>query len=300
MDMLYGILLALIPATIRMSLPILFASSGGYFSEKSGVPQIALEAYLLTGAFSAAATVYFSGSLILGYFVAAIVALSFSQIFNILIFLFKANAIVIGTGMNLLAMGLIPLVSKILFDSTGSTPVISNGDLFSEYSLYTASIVTLFMLLGCYWLAEKSKWGLQIKFAGEKSDALRSIGISPTVRRWQAVSFSALVTGLGGAILSTYLASAYSPMMSAGRGFIALAAVIFAGWNLKKSWIVVLFFGFAEALQIQLQNMTLSFYDLVIKIPNEFIQMLPYVATLIALLILRHQQLAPKEIGQNL
>lgn len=284
-------ILELLFATLRMSLPILFASSGGYFSEKAGVPQIALEAFLLVGAFSAASATAMSGSLIVGFIAAGIISVLFAQIFNILIFKFKADAIVIGTGLNLLAMGLIPIISKSLFDSTGSTPAIDT----SGSAFILVCILTVVMLAGCYWIAEKSKWGLEIKFAGEKSEALTSVGVSPLVRRWQAVSFCAFLTGLGGAILSTYLASAYSPLMSAGRGFIALAAVIFAGWNLRKAWVVVLFFGFAEALQIQIQNMDLGF-----KIPNEFIQMLPYVVTLLALLVLKNKQQAPKEIGRAL
>jgi simple sugar transport system permease protein len=286
------ILLGLLLATVRMSLPILFAASGGYFSEKSGVAQIALEAYLLIGAFTAAAVTYQTQSLILGYVAAGLVAAAMAQIFNVLIFKFKANSIVVGTGMNLLAMGMIPIVSKTLFESTGSTPALDTSEQALTNSLYMVTCVTILMMGLCYWIAEKSNWGLQVKFAGEKSEALTSVGVSPIVRRWQAVTLCALITGIGGAILSTYLASSYSPLMSAGRGFIALAAVIFAGWSLRKAWLVVLFFGFAEAIQIQVQNMNLA-----VKIPNEFIQTLPYLATLVALLILRNKQQAPKEIS---
>lgn len=286
------ILLGLLLATVRMSLPIVFAATGGYFSEKSGVAQIALEAYLLIGAFTAAAVGFQTQSLVLGYIAAGIAAAIMAQIFNILIFKFKANSIVVGTGMNLLAMGLIPIVSKTLFESTGSTPALDTSEAALKHSLVMVSCVTVLTMAASYWIAEKSNWGLQIKFAGEKSEALTSVGVNPIARRWQAVTLCALITGLGGAILSTYLASSYSPLMSAGRGFIALAAVIFAGWTLRKAWLVVLFFGFAEAIQIQLQNLNLS-----VKVPNEFIQMLPYVATLVALLILRNKQQAPKEIS---
>lgn len=286
------ILLGLGVASVRMSLPVLFAASGGYFSEKSGVAQIALEAYLLIGAFTAAAVTYQTQSLIFGYVAAGLAAVVMAQIFNVLIFKFKANSIVVGTGMNLLAMGVIPIVSKTLFDSTGSTPALDTSEKALSHSLSMVTCMTILMMASCYWIAEKSSWGLQIKFAGEKSDALTSVGVSPVVRRWQAVTLCALLTGLGGAILSTYLASSYSPLMSAGRGFIALAAVIFAGWSLKKAWLVVLFFGLTEALQIQVQNMNLG-----VKIPNEFIQTLPYIVTLVALLLLRNKQQAPKEIS---
>lgn len=266
-------------SALRVSLPLLFAAAGGYFSEKSGVAQIALEAYLLVGAFTAATFTYYSKSLVIGYAAAAIFTALFSQIFSLLILKFKGNSIVVGTGMNLLAMGLIPIISKTVFNSTGSTPSIE----LAQPAPYFPYIVLVLTLTVAYWLSEKTIWGLQMKFAGEKKLALQSVGISPTLRQWQSLTFSAFVTGLGGAVLSTSLSSNYSPLMSSGRGFIALAALIFAGWNLPRALLVCLFFGLCEALQIQMQsNEAISAY-----IAAEFIQMIPYLATLIALLILR-------------
>lgn len=273
-----AIVLILLSA-LRVSLPLLFAATGGYFSEKSGVAQIALEAYLLIGAFSAATFTYYSKSLVVGYLAAAVLTALFSQIFSLLILKFKGNSIVIGTGLNLLAMGIIPIVSKTIFNSTGSTPSIE----LPEASPYFPYVVLVLTLAGSYWLSEKTIWGLQMKFAGEKKLALQSVGISPSLRQWQSLTFSAFVTGLGGAVLSTSLSSNYSPLMSSGRGFIALAALIFAGWNLPRSLLVCLFFGLCEALQIQMQsNEAVSAY-----IAAEFIQMIPYAATLAALLVLR-------------
>ncbi|MCC2678478.1 MAG: sugar transporter, permease protein [Pseudobdellovibrio sp.] len=266
-------------SALRVSLPLLFAATGGYFSEKSGVAQIALEAYLLIGAFSAATFTYYSKSLLVGYLAAAVLTALFSQIFSLLILKFKGNSIVIGTGLNLLAMGIIPIISKTIFNSTGSTPSIE----LAQPAPYFPYVVLVITLAVSYWLSEKTIWGLQMKFAGEKKLALQSVGISPAVRQWQSLTFSALVTGLGGAVLSTSLSSNYSPLMSSGRGFIALAALIFAGWNLARALLVCLFFGLCEALQIQMQsNEAISTY-----VAAEFIQMIPYVATLIALLILR-------------
>lgn len=266
-------------STLRLTLPLFFAAIGGYFSEKSGVAQIALESYLLVGAFTAASVAHFSKSVILAYIAAAVVTALFSQIFSILVLKVKGNSIVIGTGMNLLAMGLIPIVSKSLFNSTGSTPSLE----MSPFNAYLPYIVLVMAIAFAYWLSEKTNWGLQMKFAGEKKLALESVGISPILRQWQSLTVSAFITGLGGAVLSTALSSNYSPMMSSGRGFIALAALIFAGWSLTRSLVVCLFFGFCEALQIQLQsNAAVSEI-----FAAEFIQMIPYVATLVALLIVR-------------
>lgn len=285
MDTVY-ILLAL--STLRLSLPLLFAAMGAYFSEKAGVAQIALESYLLIGAFTAASVAYSTNSVTLAYLVAGLVTALFAQIFCVLILKFKASSIVIGTGMNLLAMGIIPIISKTIFNSTGSTPSIE----LPAFNTYLPYVVLVLMIGLSYWLSEKTIWGLQMKFAGEKKLALQSVGISATTRQWQSLTISAFITGLGGAVLSTALASAYSPMMSAGRGFIALAALIFAGWNLPRALVVCLFFGFCEALQIQLQsNQAISNY-----VAAEFIQMIPYLATLIALLLLKSKFNPPAEL----
>ncbi len=281
-------MLDIVLSTLRLSLPILLAASGGYFTEKTGVAQISLEAYLLTGAFTAATVSYYSHSIFWGYVVAVIAGVLVSQLFSLLVLKLKANAIVVGTALNLLVMGVIPIISKNIFDSTGSTPSlnIDNTGIFSQFYPY---ILILVLLALSYYLAERSKWGLQIKFAGQNSEVLESVGLSPARVRWLAISFSAAITAVGGAILSTYLASSYSPMMSAGRGFIALAAVIFAGWRLGRAWLVVLFFALAEALQIYIQSLQLDF-----KIPNELIQSMPYLITLVVLLFYKNKSSAPQ------
>lgn len=283
-----SVLLLLLFSTLRLSLPLFFAAIGGYFSEKSGVAQIALESYLLIGAFTAASVTYFSKSVVVGYLAAALVTALFAQFFCVLVLKFKGNSIVIGTGMNLLAMGIIPIVSKTLFNSTGSTPSLELPA-FNVFLPYAALVAVCAF---SFWISEKSIWGLQMKFAGEKKLSLQSVGISSVARQWQALTLSAFITGIGGAVLSTALASSYSPLMSAGRGFIALAALIFSGWKLQRALFVCLFFGICEASQIQLQsNQLISSY-----FAAEFIQMIPYVATLIALLIMRSNDRAPAEL----
>jgi simple sugar transport system permease protein len=283
-----SLLVLLLFSTFRLTLPLFFAAMGGYFSEKAGVAQIALEAYLLVGAFSAASFTYASHSLLAGYLLAALTTALFAQIFCILILKLRSNSIVIGTGLNLLAMGIIPIVSKTLFNSTGSTPALDISSA-NDYAPYIALVIAA---VGAYWLSEKTIWGLQMKFAGEKKLALQSVGVSSVTRQWQSLTLSAFITGLGGAVLSTSLASSYSPLMSAGRGFIALAALIFSGWNLPRALVVCLFFGFCEALQIQLQsNQLVSAY-----VAAEFIQMLPYVATLLALFLFKAKFNPPLEL----
>ncbi len=278
----------IILSTLRLSLPVLLAASGGYFTEKTGIAQISLEAYLLTGAFTAATVSYFSHSVVWGYVIAIVLGVLVSQLFSLLVLKLKANAIVVGTALNLLVMGVIPIISKNIFDSTGSTPSlnIDNAGIMAQIYPY---VLTAALLGLSYFLAERSRWGLEIKFAGQNSDVLQSVGVNPTKVRWMAITFSAAMTSVGGAILSTYLASSYSPMMSAGRGFIALAAVIFAGWRLGRAWLVVVFFALTEALQIYIQSLQLSF-----KIPNELIQSMPYLITLLVLVFYKNKSSAPR------
>lgn len=291
-----SVFIVLFFSTLRLSLPLLLATTGGYFSEKSGVAQLGLEGFLLIGAFSSASigaalsnnqpiNVF---TLSISYLVAGLSAALLAQLFNGLVLVFKSNAIVIGTALNLFIMGLIPIISKAIFNSTGSTPSLNY-----EEGLYFFPYAIVILALGfAYWLSEKTLWGLQMKFAGEKALALKAAGVSVTKQRWQSVTCGAFITGIGGAILSTYLASSYSPMMSAGRGYIALAALIFSGWRLPHALFACLFFGFCEALQIQVQAQP----DIASHIPLEFIQMTPYLATILILLFFKSNKNAPSEL----
>ncbi len=284
-----SLIILILMSGLRLSLPLLFAAIGGYFSEKSGVAQIALECFLLIGAFTAASMAYFTQSIWLSFLLAGIVSALFAQIFCFLILKIKSHSIVVGTGMNLLAFGLIPIVSKNLFNSTGSTP----SHVLNSVPFFWAFAITGFTIVVSYWLSEKTIWGLQMKFAGEKTAALEAIGISPSKRRWQSITYAAFVTGLGGAVLSVFMASSYSPMMSAGRGFIALAAVIFGGWNLTKSIAICFLFGISESLQIQFQSNAL----ISTIVPSVVLQMFPYLLTLAAIFIFKEKNHAPVELS---
>lgn len=292
-----SIFIILFFATLRLSLPLLFAATGGYFSEKSGVAQLGLEGFLLIGSFTAASVGAFllkssqtldSMHLLICYLSAGLAAAFLAQLFNYLVLTLKSNAIVVGTALNLFVMGIIPILSKAFFNSTGSTPSLE----FTGTNLFPFVIVAV-VLVFSFWLSNKTIWGLQMKFAGEKASALTAAGVSVTLRRWQSVTLGAFITGLGGAVLSTYLSSAYSPLMSAGRGYIALAALIFSGWRLHLALLASIFFGFCEALQIQIQTHP----DISKFIPLEFLQMTPYLATLLVLLFFKSNKNAPAELS---
>lgn len=288
-NLMESIFVLILLSGLRLSLPLIFAALGGYFSEKSGVAQIGLEAFLLIGAFTAATVANFAPSVFLSFLAAGLVSVLFAQIFCLLVLKMKSHSVVVGTGMNLLAMGLIPIVSKTVFNSTGSTPTHA----LNTVPFYWSYLIAVVMVLISYWLSEKTIWGLQMKFAGEKKAALESVGVSPIKRQWQSISYGAFITGLGGAVLSIFMASNYSPLMSAGRGFIALAAVIFSGWNLRKSLAICFLFGLSESVQIQMQSSALiSAY-----VPSIIVQIFPYLLTLIVLFVFREKSQAPVELG---
>jgi general nucleoside transport system permease protein len=275
-------------SALRMSTPLLFAALGGYFSEKSGVINISLEGKLLIGAFAAGVIAYLTGSEWWGFFGGGVAGMILAVIYGFFVLGLAANQIIAGTAINLLAFGIPPLISKVLFDTTGNTPALADEARF----FIAPTLIALAIALGVWLWVRLSRGGLWLTFAGEEPKALASVGISPLLVRWNAVVICGLLAGLGGASLALQLASGYSRGMSAGRGFMALAALILGRWRPLPAAFACLFFGFVDALQIRLQ----SFGNL--PIPSQFVQMLPYLLTLIALTGMVGRASAPRALGR--
>ncbi len=276
-------------SVLRGATPLIFASMGGLLSERSGVIQIALEGMMLMGALFAAVAALSTNSPWLGFFCGALAGLLSALIFGIFALVFKTDQIIVGTGLNILAVGIAPFVTKLLYDSTGSTP---NLPVDSRFSLAPVFIAILLVILISY-LYSKTKAGLLMRFAGEEPSAVEAAGYSVDRVRWSFLLASGFVTGMGGASLSLFLASAYSPNMTAGRGFMALAALIFGKWKPLPAFGACLFFAFIDAIQIRLQGVDIG-------IPVQWIQMLPYLVTIIALAGFFGQSRAPKALGRHL
>lgn len=280
-------ILTLILSTLRVSTPLLFAALGGLCSERAGIINIALEGFLLVGAFAGAVTTLSTGSPEIGFLAAALAGGCFGLFYGIFVISFRANQIVVATALNFLAMGTIPFALKILYGSTGSTPQIPFQSRFQIFPLWFAWI-----MVACVWYGIKRlPIGLWLSFAGENPQALETAGISVKRVRYTSLFVSGLLAGMGGACLSIYLASGYSRNMAAGRGFMALAAVIFGGWRPLPTALACVFFGLMEAVQIQLQAAQVG------GIPSQFIQMLPYLATMVMLGGFVSKSRAPKAIG---
>lgn len=287
-------LLSLLPlflATLRLATPLIFTSMGGLMSERSGVVNVALEGFMLFGAFAGAVAGHYFVSAWIGWGFALLAGLLIGALYAVFVIELKANQIITGSAFNLLAMGLIPFLTKILFDSTGSTPALLAEDRFTFEPL----IVGL-LLVGAlaFWLY-KTRSGLWLQFAGEHPEALLASGVSVKKVRWAAVCASGVFAAWGGASLSLFLASSYSPMMTGGRGFMALAALIFGKWKPIPTLAACLLFAFAEAMQIRLQGTQIGNTE----IPVQFIQIMPYIVTIIALAGFIGKSRSPKALGRE-
>ncbi|MFN7728306.1 MAG: ABC transporter permease [Bdellovibrio sp.] len=278
----------LLVSTLRLATPLIFAALGGLFSERSGVIQIGLEGMMLVGALAAATATTFTGAPWLGVSAAVMVGIMWAQIYGFFVLKIKADQIISATALNLLAFGLCPFFTKIVFDSTGSTPSIAIEDRLQSEFMWMALIlvvVTAFMI-------RFTRFGLWIQFAGESPSALQSAGVSVGLVRSLSLALTGALAGLGGASLSISLASSYSPGMTAGRGFMALAALIFGAWRPIPTLAACLLFAFVDAAQIRMQGASTF-------IPVQLVQIMPYLVTMVALIGFFGHQRVPKGLGKH-
>jgi simple sugar transport system permease protein len=282
---------ALVASSIRLATPLVLAALGGMFSERSGVINIALEGLMLAGAFTAATVTHLAtangypapewigllAAIAAGVLVAGIHALACIK--------YKADQVVTGTAINILFLGVPALMSGALFDSTGATPQIPINHL-----LPIAPIVIAFVLVPVSWyVLNRTPFGLRLRAVGENPEAADTAGVSVARIRYTGVLLSGALAAIGGAYLSIGQSSLFTRNMTAGRGFIALAALIFGKWRPVQTMLACLLFGFAEAVAIQMQG--------VVQIPVQFIQIIPYVLTIVVLAGFIGHSRAPRALG---
>ncbi|MFE1748882.1 ABC transporter permease [Coleofasciculus sp. H7-2] len=289
-------------ASLRLSVPLAFAALGGLFSERSGVLNIGLEGMLLSGAFASAAGAFFTGNVWLGMLLAIIVGGLVGLLHAYLCITWRVDQLVSGLAINLTAAGLTSFWSRVLFNSgqaqqlpgiqiigipgLQNIPIIGNF-LFNQDPL----IYLLFLLipLSTYVLFRTSL-GLSLRAVGEYPRAADTAGVSVTKVRYVAVTLSGCLAGLGGAYLTLVHVRFFVEDMSAGKGFIALAALIFGRWHPVSTALACLLFGATEALQLRIQAFNLN-------IPYQFLVMLPYVIALLALVGLAGKSTPPGALG---
>jgi ABC-type uncharacterized transport system permease subunit len=294
-----SILIFLLFASIRSATPLIFAALGGLFSERSGVINIALEGLMLSGAFTAAVVTYETGNPYLGLLAGAAAGAVVALIYAFACIYFQADQVVAGMAINFLMVGLPALISGAIYDSSGSTPQIDKLDQLPNYfnNLSFASILAFVLVPICWYVLYKTPFGLRLRAPGENPEAADAAGINVIRLRYTAVIISGLLAAVGGAYLSIGQSSLFTRNMTAGRGFIALAALILAKWRPVPVLLTCLFFGFTEALTIVLPG--LPFFKLPSgeDIPVQFIQMIPYVLTIIVLAGFVGLSRAPKALG---
>ena len=295
MSELFTILLLLVFPTIRLATPLIFAALGGMFSERSGVINIALEGLMLAGAFTAAVATYELQNPFLGLLCGMAAGGALALVYAIAVIKFEADQVVSGMAINFLMFGLPALISGAVYDSSGSTPQIDKIYLLPEFANVSIASIFAFLLIPvCRYVLYKTPFGLRLRAAGENPAAADAAGVNVVRLRYVAVILSGVLAAAGGAYLSTGQSSLFTRNMTAGRGFIALAALILAKWRPVPVLLACLFFGFTEALTIPLANYKLASGE---TIPVQFIQIIPYVLTIIVLAGFIGLSRAPKALG---
>jgi simple sugar transport system permease protein len=297
------ILVSLFQAALRMTAPLTFTAIGETYSERTGVINIGLEGLMLIGALTAYAVAYFSGSILLGLLAAMLAAGLFGLLFALVTVSLKANQVISGTALNLIGLGGTSYVHRVLFGNLPGDraitplpilrlPILSElpmiGPILFEHNalVYVALALTLIAAL----VLNYTSLGLALRAVGERPHAVATAGLSVIRLRYGAVIFGAALAGLGGAYLSLAHANLFVENMVAGRGFIALAIVVFGRWRPGGALWASLLFGFTFALQLRLQIADL-------RVAYQFFQVLPYLATIVAMILLRGQVAQPRALG---
>jgi general nucleoside transport system permease protein len=277
---------------IRIAIPYLFAASGGVIAERSGIISLSLEGYMLTGAFSATLGAHYTGSAWIGVLAGIFGGLVFGLIHAVATIRYRADQVVTGIAINLLAIGVTRFFLKLAFASSSNSPRVNGfgGNIamhgFDNPLLWMGLLVAPALAFVLY----RTPFGLRVRAVGEHPAAAESLGIKASRIQYIAVAISGMLAALGGVFLALDQHQ-FTDQMTAGRGFIAVAAVIFGRWDPVRAALACLLFAAAETLQIQLQGNQL--------IPSQFIEMIPYLLTIIALAGVVGRAVPPAALGKK-
>ncbi|MBS3849911.1 ABC transporter permease [Devosia sp. J2-20] len=308
--------LSILDATIRLSTPLLLACLAGMYSERAGVFDIGLEGKMLAAAFAAGAVAAVTGSAWLGLAAGMLVSLATALLQGFAAISLKGNQLIAGVAINMLAAGLTTFLGQTWFHQGGRTPPLGDGGRFEPITLpfaeqlqgvpvlgpiyydllsghYLLVYIAFIMVAVTWFVLFRTRFGLRLRAVGENPKAVDTAGISVVKLRFQAVIITGLLCGLAGAYFSIAQGSGFGNNMTAGKGFIALAALIFAKWKPVPAMFTCLLFGFLDAMQIRLQSAELFG----IEVPVQAIQALPYVLTVVLLAGFIGKAVGPKAGG---
>ena len=304
-------------ATVRGAAPLVLAALGGLFSERAGVVDIGLEGKMLASAFAAAAVAAVSGSAWVGLGAGIAAALLVSVVHGVACVTYHGNQVVSGMALNITLSVLTSALGNAWFHEGGQTPLLKSGARFAPIDLPGAVSLEGIPIVGTIygevasghnvlvyvaavtlplaaWLVSRTRFGLRLRAAGENPDALDTAGGSVAATRYRAVLMSGLLCGLSGAYLSIAHHASFVRDMSAGKGYLALAALIFGRWRPLPAVAACVLFAFADVAQVRLQGTPLP---LVGVLPVQLIQAIPYVLTVALLAGFVGRAVAPRAIG---
>lgn len=311
-------LLLILDSTVRIATPLMLCAMAGIFSERSGVVDISLEGKLLSGAFVAAAVTALTGSPWLGLFCAMAAGVFMSLLHGFASITNRGDQVVSGVAINILASGLTVVIGIAMFRRGGQTPSLPREDRFAPIEWIGVDTIGQIPVLGPIYrelisghsllvyvallsvpltafILNRTRFGLRLRAVGEVPEAVDSAGVSVAWLRYRALIMGGILCGIAGAYLSIAQGSNFVRDMSAGKGYIALAAVIFGNWRPLTAFLACLLFGFLEAWTSRLQGTTLPVLQ---DIPTPLMQALPYVLTVLLLAGFIGKPRPPAAIGK--
>ncbi len=310
-------LIQVLDSTIRLATPLLLACLAGLFSERAGIFDIGLEGKMLISAFFSAGVAFTTGSIWLGLLAGMAGSLVLSAIHGLASITFRGNQLISGVALNFLASGITVLIAQTWFSQGGRTPSLPEGARFAEITLPLAETlrpvpvlgpvyadlisghsilvyVALLMVPLTWWVLFRTRFGLRLRAVGEAPEAVDTAGVSVTGLRFAAVGICGLLCGLAGAYLATGLQAGFVREMTAGRGYIALAALIFAKWRPWYALGACMLFGFLQAIALRYQNIDLGAF----VVPVQAMDALPYILTVVILAGFVGKAIPPRAGGE--
>jgi simple sugar transport system permease protein len=317
MAMSFETVISVLDATLRLTTPLLLACLAGLYSERSGIFDIGLEGKMLAAAFGAAAISVVTGNMWLGLLAGIVVSIGMAMLHGLASITLRGDQIISGVAINFLAQGLTAVLGLSWFHQGGRTPPPPAGGRFGAIRWPFAGEIGHVPIIGpiysqlisghnlivyiafaavpiTYWVLYRTRFGLRLRAVGENPTAVDTAGISVIRLRYQALVITGVLCGIAGAYFSIAQGAGFVNNMTAGAGYIALAALIFAKWRPVPAMFATLLFGFLDALQIRLQGVPLPFIG---PIPVQFIQALPYLLTVILLAGFIGRAVGPKAGG---
>ncbi|SMX38308.1 ABC transporter permease [Maliponia aquimaris] len=310
-------LIQVLESTIRLSTPLLLACLAGLFSERAGIFDIGLEGKMLIAAFFSAAMAYYSGNVWVGLLAGIAASLVLSAIHGLASITFRGNQLISGVALNFLASGITVLIAQDWFSQGGKTPTLEGNARFHDVHLPLADTlepvpvigpiyanlisghaplvyVALLMVPLSWWVLFRTRFGLRLRAVGEAPEAVDTAGISVVRLRFAAVAICGVLCGIAGAYMATGLQPFFGKEMTAGRGYIALAALIFAKWRPWYALGACLLFGFLQAVALRFQNIDLG----VFVVPVQVMDALPYILTVVILAGFVGKAIPPRAGGE--